>query len=430
MKTQIKIIKNILVTIILLVPSFSLLAAEQKATTDLFCAASTEDKFITAANDSIEIINNRMKVFFTEVVENAPPYFFKKLKEDKGLGKDFQNYLAPTKSKLDKITKNKEYLEHLRLLKDDFKKDLQLKELSIKTDDALKTLYNNTIKPICKNTGVITKANRDDYAKLVGLIESIENEQEFKRKSTSEQQDILFELYDNKVLYNILDVDSAEYKKERLFLEFFDSFQEDYNAHKKMFSSFTEEHQQYKKKLISYTNGEVEPILVKFCEIDGTINSFKKVVRTVSKNSTGGTEKNLINGGTNQEKGIGLLSTNVTTVAKGVAKFLSNRAKAELNIAFFKGLKKQINKNPYFKNYFPKTKIVLSSIGTEIYQYEQYLDLLKSSFESDLKLLPRTLLDGKIIGNKITAICNDTDIFFNYNNLLKSIATIKNWRRI
>lgn len=68
--------------------------------------------------------------------------------------------------------------------------------------------------------------------------------------------------------------------------------------------------------------------------------------------------------------------------------FLIERAKTELNTAFFKRLNDALD-DEYIKKLFPQTKKVLEVIGVEIYQYNHYLNALRTAFSEDLK----TLLD-------------------------------------
>jgi hypothetical protein len=76
----------------------------------------------------------------------------------------------------------------------------------------------------------------------------------------------------------------------------------------------------------------------------------------------------------------------VTNFAFGMADFLIERAKTELNTAFFKRLNDALD-DAYLKTLFPKTKKVLEVIGVEIYQYNHYLNALRTAFAEDLKAL-------------------------------------------
>jgi len=81
----------------------------------------------------------------------------------------------------------------------------------------------------------------------------------------------------------------------------------------------------------------------------------------------------------------------VTNLADGFAKFLVKRTKEELNVAFFSKFSDLISKEEYkdARTLFPQTYNLLNAIGSQIYNYEAYINGLKESFEKDLNsLLP------------------------------------------
>lgn len=88
----------------------------------------------------------------------------------------------------------------------------------------------------------------------------------------------------------------------------------------------------------------------------------------------------------------------VTNLAVGLSDFLIERAKTELNTAFFKQLKNELNTSE-LKVLFQNTVNILNVIDTDIYQYSLYLNNLKIAFEQDIQALPYTL--KKIAGKKI-----------------------------
>lgn len=103
-----------------------------------------------------------------------------------------------------------------------------------------------------------------------------------------------------------------------------------------------------------------------------------------------------------QGGGIGSLSflsnignADVTYLAAGIARFLAERTKDELNEAFFKKMKEQMNAYPELTTAFPQTASFLNTI--ESYSYASMLQVLKESFESDIQNLPENLY-------KITAL--------------------------
>lgn len=89
----------------------------------------------------------------------------------------------------------------------------------------------------------------------------------------------------------------------------------------------------------------------------------------------------------------GILSSigglDVTNIADGIAKFLVKRTKQELTTAFFERFQ-QLLDSPEYKDLqivFPQTSKTFAAIGTEIYNYQGYLTMMRESFEKDLRTL-------------------------------------------
>jgi len=80
----------------------------------------------------------------------------------------------------------------------------------------------------------------------------------------------------------------------------------------------------------------------------------------------------------------GFGSLDVTNLAIGLTDFLIERAKTELNTAFFKRFKNELEKDKTLKLIFPKTFQILNLIDVEIYQYDLYLNNMKLAFQEDL----------------------------------------------
>lgn len=82
-------------------------------------------------------------------------------------------------------------------------------------------------------------------------------------------------------------------------------------------------------------------------------------------------------------------NTDVTTITDGIAKFLVKRTKQELTIAFFQHFKDLLNEEKYkdVRILFPKTWGTLNGIDENIYQYNNYIESLRSSFDQDFSLL-------------------------------------------
>lgn len=96
----------------------------------------------------------------------------------------------------------------------------------------------------------------------------------------------------------------------------------------------------------------------------------------------------------------GLGGLNVTTIADGLAKFLVERVKQELSLAFFDKLQKELDEYEGLRILFPKTHVLLLSLGDEIYNFSAYVNMLREVFQEDLKtIIPnlRTLLDSDVI---------------------------------
>jgi len=77
---------------------------------------------------------------------------------------------------------------------------------------------------------------------------------------------------------------------------------------------------------------------------------------------------------------------NVTNFADGLAQFMVERFKEELNVAFFDQFKKDLNK-PEFSDLrilFPQTNRLLNAIDQNIYQYNIYINTMREAFKNDL----------------------------------------------
>lgn len=81
----------------------------------------------------------------------------------------------------------------------------------------------------------------------------------------------------------------------------------------------------------------------------------------------------------------------VTRLADGLAIFLVKRTKEELNATFFEGLRKKMDEEPVYHALFPATADLLYVIGTEIYNYNAYIESLREGFLQDLQVLPTNL---------------------------------------
>ena len=81
----------------------------------------------------------------------------------------------------------------------------------------------------------------------------------------------------------------------------------------------------------------------------------------------------------------------VTKYAQGVSLFLIDRAKQELNIAFFQKFKNFVEKNDEIRILFPNTNNTLNNLLA--YQYSQMLPVLQVAFYKDMEILPQNLIE-------------------------------------
>ncbi|HAD97907.1 MAG TPA: hypothetical protein DCG19_10915, partial [Cryomorphaceae bacterium] len=85
----------------------------------------------------------------------------------------------------------------------------------------------------------------------------------------------------------------------------------------------------------------------------------------------------------------GLSGFNVTHIADGLARFLVERTKQELSVAFFEKFKEQLEAQRQLQILFPSTFQRLEAIGDDIYRFSAYLESLRTAFQQDLtSLLP------------------------------------------
>jgi hypothetical protein len=101
-------------------------------------------------------------------------------------------------------------------------------------------------------------------------------------------------------------------------------------------------------------------------------------------------------------------STDITYFAEGLARFLAERTKEELNEAFFNKMRKQLNTYPELKTVFPKTTEFLNVIDS--YAYASVIQVLKEAFETDVQNLPDNLYNIKSLSDSDCdklAICGE-----------------------
>ncbi|PIF34313.1 hypothetical protein CLU81_4952 [Flavobacterium sp. 9] len=87
----------------------------------------------------------------------------------------------------------------------------------------------------------------------------------------------------------------------------------------------------------------------------------------------------------------------VTNFADGLAKFLVERSKEELNVAFFRKFQDFLKKYPEARIVFPTTVSVINNIAA--YNYAAMLPALRASFQKDLNAISSNLLSLRDTSN-------------------------------
>lgn len=148
---------------------------------------------------------------------------------------------------------------------------------------------------------------------------------------------------------------------------------------------------------------KLAPIFAQYIDLSSA-NSHKEIARLIDQHLKGNTassgeENPFISLGTlPQNVNFGEFSPSITSATKamgqmdvtnlavGLTDFLIKRAKTELNTAFFKRFKAHLSEEKYkdLSLLFPNTYQLLDLIGEDIYQYNLYLNNLRSAFQSDL----------------------------------------------
>ena len=80
-----------------------------------------------------------------------------------------------------------------------------------------------------------------------------------------------------------------------------------------------------------------------------------------------------------------------STVITGLTDFLVERTKEELNIAFFRRFQATLEEHQELTILFPETAVELATISTNIYQFNYFLQSLRTKFYVDLRNMPSHL---------------------------------------
>ena len=95
----------------------------------------------------------------------------------------------------------------------------------------------------------------------------------------------------------------------------------------------------------------------------------------------------------------------ISNIADGLAKFLVERTKQELTMAFFEQFKQDLIQFQELRLLFPHTHTLLLSLGDEIYNFSGYINMLRETFQEDLKtIIPnlRTYLRSDLLSDYFT----------------------------
>ena len=99
-----------------------------------------------------------------------------------------------------------------------------------------------------------------------------------------------------------------------------------------------------------------------------------------------------------------LMGMNVTNIADGIARFLIERGKQELSMAFFKRFNEDLKTYPELTYLFPQSFHVLQNV--EIYNIQNLLQELKDAFSKDLLNIPGNILSLRNIQHLDKLTCN------------------------
>ena len=113
-------------------------------------------------------------------------------------------------------------------------------------------------------------------------------------------------------------------------------------------------------------------------------NPFFKTVKEL--------KSSIKNNGKQGIMGSNIAKTDVTNFATGMARFLADRAKQELNESFFIQMHKQMERIPELQVYFPESYMFLKRLDANTMSFD--LEYLKNRFEKDIKLLPNNILEA------------------------------------
>ncbi|MEM8929138.1 MAG: hypothetical protein AAGC45_13130 [Bacteroidota bacterium] len=127
-----------------------------------------------------------------------------------------------------------------------------------------------------------------------------------------------------------------------------------------------------KQELGKYFDSVNNVFITKYLNLDGFTSSAEQTLQFNAEKS------DLVNP---------ISGLNITTIVDGLAKFLVERTKQELSIAFFDRFRSDLEEFEELKTLFPQTHELLVSIGDEIYNFSTYINMLREAFQEDIKTI-------------------------------------------
>jgi hypothetical protein len=139
----------------------------------------------------------------------------------------------------------------------------------------------------------------------------------------------------------------------------------------------------------------------------------------------------------------GLKGIDVTNLSDALAQFMIERAKEELNVAFFQKFKAYVEKHPEIQTLFPETTTFLGNMMA--HEYTQLINGLRDSFHDDLKNLLYNLDDlfllprfEKVVHNfpeilvviRSIQIISDLEDSKHPSEIIKDLTDIKEWKLV
>jgi hypothetical protein len=117
----------------------------------------------------------------------------------------------------------------------------------------------------------------------------------------------------------------------------------------------------------------------------------------------------------------------VTALADGLAQFLVERTKEELNEAFFRKFKDFLDEYPEFKKLFPNTNAFVNNFNS--WEYSNLLNTLREAFDKDIKLLLANIVELRNLQDNDCPCKKKNDGSCEETTCLKRIRSLGNFFR-